>query len=206
MVGIVSLLLSSGVQKILICAPSNAGIDEIVRRLSRGIPTKDARRQVKLVRIAAADVELTPDIIPHTLQSLLKTKKELYASYTPAEVPGMKQKLKQYEGLLEEFVKGRREGLTLKCIELIAKFDKTHPELRSLSDKIAFLSSEVGKLQNLLRDLQTFNTAGKKVHEDSVLNDAEVVCTTLSTSGIDLLSERAFDCLIVDEACQVQCA
>jgi superfamily I DNA and/or RNA helicase len=32
--GIVSMLLTSGVKKLLICAPSNAAVDEIISRLS----------------------------------------------------------------------------------------------------------------------------------------------------------------------------
>jgi senataxin len=33
--GIISMLMSSGAKKILICAPSNAAIDEIVTRVSQ---------------------------------------------------------------------------------------------------------------------------------------------------------------------------
>jgi len=32
--GIISMLIASGVSKILVCAPSNAGVDEVITRLS----------------------------------------------------------------------------------------------------------------------------------------------------------------------------
>jgi hypothetical protein len=123
--------------------------------------------------------------------------------YTPVDIQLIKQKIMQNKGIREEFIKGMRQGLSIKCIDLINKFDKTHPELTTLDNKINFLSAEITHLQNQLKDLQTFGTLGRKAYDESVLNDAEVVCTTLSTSGIDLLNERKFEYLIIDEACQV---
>ena len=175
-----------------------------MRRLSLGIPIKNNnRRKVKLVRIVSSEVELTPDILPYTLGNLAKLRKEKYAMCTPADVKLIKQKIIQNEGIREEFIKGMKEGLSIKCIDLINKFDKTHPELTTLDDKINFLSTEITHLQNQVKDLQAFSTTGRKAYEESVLNDAEVVCTTLSTSGIELLNEHKFEYLIIDEACQV---
>jgi hypothetical protein len=68
------MLLGSGVKKILICAPSNAAVDEIITRVSErgfvGINTNDSsdsKIEDMLLRIGSMEYEPSPIVKRHTL-------------------------------------------------------------------------------------------------------------------------------------------
>lgn len=76
--GIISMLMSAGPKKILICAPSNAAIDEIVTRVSaRGFvgqakgSTSNTNIEKMLLRIGSMEYEPSPIVKKHTLDEQL---------------------------------------------------------------------------------------------------------------------------------------
>lgn len=84
--GIISMLLDSGAKKLMVCAPSNAAIDEIVSRIARngfiGTPEKGDLTSILgrenahaadglLLRIGAADYEPSAEVKQHTLDERL---------------------------------------------------------------------------------------------------------------------------------------
>lgn len=83
--GIISMLLSSDVKKIMVCAPSNAAVDEIISRISAsgflGCPEgKEADSILEegclpdgmLVRLGALEYEPSPEVKKHTLDERLQ--------------------------------------------------------------------------------------------------------------------------------------
>ena len=74
--GIISMLINAGANKIHVCAPSNAAVDEILHRLSsEGISgmTKDNKELKKLLlRIGAMEYEPVQQVKQHTLDERLK--------------------------------------------------------------------------------------------------------------------------------------
>ncbi len=162
---------------------------------------------MKVVRIASAEWEPTEDILPFTLNSLAKAERERCARCRPMDMPTLRQRLAKHESLLTEFRRARKEGLSSYCMELITEFDKQHPNAVKLDDKIAILNENCEAIKRDMSSLRldtVANRKGQRIFEETVLENAEVVCTTLSTSGIELLSGCKFDYLIVDEACQVR--
>lgn len=80
------MLLDSGAKKVMVCAPSNAAIDEIVSRIANngfiGSPQKGDNHSILgnenasvadglLLRIGAADYEPSPEVKRHTLDQRL---------------------------------------------------------------------------------------------------------------------------------------
>lgn len=80
------MLLSCGVQRVLVCAPSNAAVDEVVSRLSTqgfigtaekgdedSILNGDPETQAEglLLRIGSLDYEPSPAVLRHTLDERL---------------------------------------------------------------------------------------------------------------------------------------
>jgi hypothetical protein len=65
------MLIASGVGKILVCAPSNAAIDEVITRIARkGLidVTSDPKALKKLIlRIGSMDYDPLPDVKQFTL-------------------------------------------------------------------------------------------------------------------------------------------
>jgi superfamily I DNA and/or RNA helicase len=83
--GIISMLLSSGVKKIMVCAPSNAAIDEIVVRIGvkgfLGQPNEKDEQSIleegfspdgMIVRLGALEYDPSPEVKKHTLDERLQ--------------------------------------------------------------------------------------------------------------------------------------
>jgi hypothetical protein len=52
--------------KVLVCAPSNAAVDEIISRLSPLMP------EGVLLRVGAIDYEPSPEVLKHTLEDRVR--------------------------------------------------------------------------------------------------------------------------------------
>lgn len=116
--GIISMLLSSGVKKIMVCAPSNAAIDEIISRISSkgflGSPDEQAIDSIleegfsldgMLVRLGALEYEPSPGVKKHTLDERLQ---ETMNGNKAAE---LKQKITYSRELLEDLeVESTKDG------------------------------------------------------------------------------------------------
>lgn len=164
-------------QRLLICAPSNAAIDEIVRRLKVG--TYDCYHQQfspKILRLGSHEMiheevkDLTLDAtVERTFNAACKESLELLK-----EQKASLAKLKKELDHAEEFAS---------------------PEQHRLKQ-------ELWNLKDNLKKNSSFIDGTKQTLRNKVVAEAQVICTTLSSSGIDLLSKLQFDVVIIDEACQ----
>ncbi|MFB6212582.1 MAG: IGHMBP2 family helicase [Candidatus Magasanikbacteria bacterium] len=174
-------------KKIIATADSNAAVDNIVEFL--------VERGVKTVRVGHP-ARVTKLLRKHTLDSLIQNREE------HQKASGLKEKAFDLQEKQESltFPSGpNRRGLSNSQIKKLARKNKgsrgIRPEkIRSMSKWIQ-LQEEVEKLFSKADKLES-----KAFNE--ILDDFEVVCTTNSTAGSSLLSEREFDILIIDEATQ----
>jgi DNA polymerase III delta prime subunit len=70
--GLISMFIGAGVRKVMICAPSNFAIDEVISRISnRGfIGLKNViNPKGQLLRLGALEYEASSDIVQHTLDA-----------------------------------------------------------------------------------------------------------------------------------------
>jgi len=69
------MLIHSGVEKILVCAPSNAAIDEVVHRVHErglvGLNLQSEPMKELMLRIGSMDYEPSQAVRPHTLDQRL---------------------------------------------------------------------------------------------------------------------------------------
>ena len=74
--GIISMLIGAGVNKIHVCAPSNAAVDEILARMStggiHGVTKKKDELKKMFLRIGAMEYDPVPEVKQHTLDERLK--------------------------------------------------------------------------------------------------------------------------------------
>lgn len=71
--GIISMLIGAGARKIMICAPSNAAVDEIVCRLSvKGLLGVKEDVKSMILRIGASEYEPSPEVKKFMLDERLK--------------------------------------------------------------------------------------------------------------------------------------
>lgn len=184
--------------KVLVCAPSNAAVDELVLRLREGV--KNCNGQIfnpKVVRLGRSDA-VNAAVRDLTLEELLDNQLRTQATKAAID-PNIR---------IEH----------TKCLELR---DKYREELKSPG----LTSEQIGELETKLLDVnKKRNTLAKKLDEQrenvsiafrtkeierrklqaKILTEAQIICSTLSGSAHDFLSTLSmkFDQVIIDEACQ----
>jgi superfamily I DNA and/or RNA helicase len=190
--------------KVLVCAPSNAAVDEIAKRLKDGIVTSDGLVKPKVVRIGVAD-SVNASVKDLVLDRLIE--KEL----TPLSTGGgdsMKnfaaRKDKHHETMkklqldLEQVARDLAGTNDLRQTSLLRDRQK---KLFQQRDRQRMVLKDIHEDQ---RDFSKDMDASRIKARQKVFAECEVVCATLSSSGHPLLTEMGlvFDTVIVDEAAQ----
>ena len=173
--------------RILACADSNVAVDNILEKL--------VESGVKAVRVGHP-ARVTPLLREHTLDSMIEDNPRYL------QVRQLRDKAFQ---LIEErhkqpypHMRWRRGMSDNKILRLASQGAGS----RGVSGaKIKEMAKWV-KLQQKIDAF--FDGAQEKEREiiEQILQDADVVCTTNSTAGSELMQERSFDLLVLDEATQ----
>ncbi|XP_049322547.1 probable helicase senataxin isoform X2 [Astyanax mexicanus] len=182
--------------RVLLCAPSNAAIDNLMKKVILAFKEKcrDINSpqgncgDINLVRLGS-EKTISKSLTGFSLDSQTSKKTQMRAD---PDVQRQKHRLDQ-----------AIENLSRQC----AITQKQSPEFKQLMDKKQHYLSEREKLSRHLRE---FRSKRQEV-QAGVLRDAHVICCTLSTSG-SLVLETAFrrhgrepfSCVIVDEAGQAK--
>ncbi|KAJ3731117.1 AAA domain-containing protein [Lentinula guzmanii] len=162
------------VRKVLLCAPSNAAIDEIVLRLKGRYPS------LKVVRTGAP-------------QSISLNVKEVSLDSLIEEKLGTEGQSKSRE-MTKEMVVARQEFQTVENL----RQDKIQ-ELQKLRDSGSLSDSlETGVKQLTIKMADTVRCRAR----DEILREADVICSTLSGTGHESLEQYEFEMIIIDEAAQ----
>mmetsp|Transcript_22878 Transcript_22878/g.25839 ORF Transcript_22878/g.25839 Transcript_22878/m.25839 type:complete len:1296 (+) Transcript_22878:27-3914(+) len=193
-VSIVSTLLASKPKpKIMICTPSNAAVDEIVLRLvTKGIMQTDGSPRIpSVLRVGVFDRESKeppPEVKKVSLEAKLE---QMFKSHDQqsAEFQILQFK-KDLDKLERKIVQLKNQKWTEENQKQI---NRTIGEKDNIRLRLGALRTE--KLQKADR---------KKDFTMTLLNTAEVLCCTLSTSGSEKFKEldSGIDVVIIDEACQ----
>lgn len=192
-------------QKILLCAPSNAAVDEIAKRLKEGV--RDSRGQIVIptvVRIGAeAKVNAAvKDIFIDELVEAAIARAEggnPNAKAGPSEVNNLRSQLQELRRTRDE-----------KKVEA-SKVQNNAVLYRAMQDDITTVKRKIDDLSqqfDAARDREAANKRSldattRKVRMQ-ILTGADVICATLSGSGHDYMSQAPFDfdTVVIDEACQ----
>ncbi|KAF7696811.1 hypothetical protein HF521_005229 [Silurus meridionalis] len=183
--------------RILLCAPSNAAIDNLMRKI---IPAfKEKCLDISNPQGTCGDINLV------RLGSERTISEQLKGFSLDSQTRKALEKTQQRPDLEKE-----REKLD-KLIELMsqdcAKTDKKSAMFEQLNSKKMHYMKERQKLSRPLKEYRN-----KKQEEQSrLILEAHVICCTLSTSGSTLLESafrhlghEPFSCVIVDEAGQAK--
>lgn len=187
--------------KLLVCAPSNAAIDEVCRRLKEGLRSATGQMITpKVVRmghedsmnIAVKDVSLD-ELIDQKLKDLPAQNKGEGA----AEVAQIRQELDALQHAKNE---------TLEKLRTVAddpaESRLVEEELRRIGSKRSTLAQKLNKAKDQQRDNSRALDAARRKARYEVINEADIICSTLSGAGHDLLSDCDFETVIIDEAAQ----
>uniref|UniRef100_A0A2I3GJL3 Probable helicase senataxin n=1 Tax=Nomascus leucogenys TaxID=61853 RepID=A0A2I3GJL3_NOMLE len=184
--------------RVLVCAPSNAAVDELMKKIILEFKEKCKNKKnplgncgdINLVRLGP-EKSINNEVLKFSLDSQVnhRMKKEL-----PSHVQAMHKRKEFLDYQLDELSRQRalcRGGREIQRQELDANISKVSKERQELASKIKEVQGRPQKTQSI------------------IILESHVICCTLSTSG-GLLLESAFrgqggvpfSCVIVDEAGQ----
>ncbi|CAD8063304.1 unnamed protein product [Paramecium sonneborni] len=183
-------------KKILICAPSNAAIDEIILRIMRQDSLFDSEGkspQVKLIRIGLIDEE----------SDYSDTIKKVSLEYLAQNMLLKSNIVKQ--GSNQKTTADLRIDIC-KIQNQIKKIQKKTLEPQDI-EQIQILKQELQIKQQLLERMKANKILYKESYNqfcEKILNECEIICSTLNSSGSDKLLKYMdqIELLIVDEAAQ----
>ncbi|KAF2159534.1 hypothetical protein M409DRAFT_30009 [Zasmidium cellare ATCC 36951] len=193
-------------KKLLVCAPSNAAVDELVMRLKEGVKTKSgAHHNINVVRIGRSDA------IKHEVQDV--TIDELVSKKLGNSQMDTKQREKNAEIFKEhEQVSAKLRELYDRRNASDKRENKLEPAQRKdLEDSIsavkrrkAELGTRIDSVKDQERNAGREQELNRKRAQQAVLDEAHVICGTLSGSGHDMFQSLniEFETVIIDEAAQ----
>lgn len=189
--------------RVLVCAPSNAAVDELMKKIILEFKEKCKDKKnplgncgdINLVRLGP-EKSINNEVLRFSLDSLVnhRMKKDL-----PSHVQEMHRRKEFLDHQLDELSRQRalcRGGREIQRQELDEQIAKVSKERQELASKIKEVQGRPQKTQSI------------------IILESHIICCTLSTSG-GLLLESAFrgqggvpfSCVIVDEAgqsCEVE--
>ncbi|NXL94083.1 SETX helicase, partial [Alectura lathami] len=188
--------------RFLVCAPSNAAVDELMKKIIIAFKEKCQNRQeplgncgdIKLVRLGA-EKSINSEVRGFSLDKQVE------------------HRMKRKPTDRDQDIQKKTEALDQK-LDMLSRQRAMH---RCEKRESQMLDNEIGRLskerQQLASQLKEVRGRSQKVQMDIIL-EADIICCTLSTSGGGLLESAfwrrgldPFSCVIVDEvrqSCEVE--
>ncbi|NXO86589.1 SETX helicase, partial [Sitta europaea] len=188
--------------RFLVCAPSNAAVDELMKKIIIAFKEKCQNKQeplgncgdIKLVRLGA-EKSINSEVRGFSLDKQVE------------------HRMKRKPGDCDQDIQKKKEALDQK-LDMLSRERAMHRcekrESQMLNDEIGRLARERQQLASQLKEVRGHS---QKVQADIIL-ESDIICCTLSTSGGSLLESAfsrqgldPFSCVIVDEvrqSCEVE--
>ncbi|KAF2149475.1 hypothetical protein K461DRAFT_315487 [Myriangium duriaei CBS 260.36] len=189
-------------KKLLVCAPSNAAVDELVMRFKDGITTtQGVHKKINVVRVGRSEA-VNSAVVDVTLEELINKKLGTINGGDNNAREQTQRLMMEHKKVSEAFREARDQ---------IEKPDLKAEERSKIQDEINQLrrrKNELGNQIDAAKDNE--NAAGRtadlkrKQVQQSIIEDSHVICATLSGSGHQLFQELnvEFETVVVDEAAQ----
>lgn len=189
-------------KKLLVCAPSNAAVDELVMRFKEGVKTTNGQhRKISVVRLGRSDA-MNVNVKDVTLDELVNAKLNINPDQTNNQREETGKLMKEHQGVSEKLREAREklDSGELKGDALATIKD----EFDALRRRKTQLSIQIDAAKDNESSLSRQADLNRKRAQQSVLDEAHVICATLSGSGHDMFQNLniEFETVVVDEAAQ----
>jgi len=185
--------------KLLVCAPSNAAIDEVCKRLMDGVPSPSGGRITpNIVRIgieSSVNVAVKDVSLDNIVEARIATQSG--GKDTGSELARIQAELDEVKQLIKE--KQDQIAKVQGNDELRRKLDSEYHALNARRTKLGQQSS---KAKDAARDSTRHLDGARRAARDTVLKEADIVCATLAGAGQEVLNQYTFETVIIDEAAQ----
>ncbi|KAG5985770.1 hypothetical protein E4U54_005803 [Claviceps lovelessii] len=190
-------------KKLLVCAPSNAAVDELVLRLKSGVRTSGGKtRPINVLRLGRSDA-INSAVRDVTLDELVRLRLEGDNSKDKAkaerdklheDAAKLKEELSEIRARLDE-ARAKDDVATVNAFS--RKFDERKRQQMQIGKQI---DANKDSGNSLAREMEM----RRRQVQQEILNSAHVICATLSGSGHEMFRnlEVEFETVIIDEAAQ----
>lgn len=186
-------------QKVLICAPSNAAVDEICIRLKDGVYNSHGEIfKPTIVRVGRSDV-VNISLRDITLEELVERRLS-QKHYEFINNPELENNFKAAVSKRRE-LRGKLDSSSELSIEQITELQL---KIRELNKEL----NELGRQRDEMRERNFSNYRNRDLDRRNaqlqILAGSDIICSTLSGAAHDVLSSLRvkFDTVVIDEACQ----
>ncbi|XP_076842414.1 putative helicase senataxin isoform X2 [Brachyhypopomus gauderio] len=182
--------------RILVCTPSNAAIDNLMKKMIPVFKMKSTNPQgncgnINLVRLGN-EKTISSALHAFSLDSQTKAKTRKGQQTSDSEIQRQKEELDQCI-----------ENISQQCAKTVRKSPMFQQLMKQKTDYLK-------EREKLCRQLKE-NRSKRQEVQTRLLQDANVICSTLSTSGSSVLEwayrrlgREPFSCVIIDEAGQAK--
>jgi senataxin len=187
-------------RKALVCAPSNAAIDELAKRLRDGSLKNGGANTVPSVVRLGAESAINVSVKDISLDQLVAerlSKSSTGSGQVGTEVTGLRSELARVKEMREtkQAEVQASQGNTQRLLQL-------EKELRELTSKRIELSARLTAATDKSKDAARAVDSAKRKARLDILNEADIICCTLSGAGHDIIEQFEFDLIVIDEAAQ----
>jgi senataxin len=189
-------------EKMLVCAPSNAAVDEIAKRLKDGVYDSEGRKFVPKVVRVGAESAVHPSVSDIFLDTLVE--KVLGGSNGKTAAGEAQAKMATARTELQSLRSERDDKRAEKAnvVNNTALLSKLNSEISRITQRINDLGDQLDRERDkLTQSNRAMETTKRKARAD-ILANADVICSTLSGAGHDYLASFDFETVIIDEAAQ----
>ncbi|WVN90408.1 uncharacterized protein L203_105644 [Cryptococcus depauperatus CBS 7841] len=183
--------------KLLVCAPSNAAIDEVCKRLILGVPNPDGGQFILNIVRVGIDASVNIAVKDVSLDNLVESKVNLGTGKSEGEYARIQTELDD----VKQQIKDKQE-----IIRLAQDHDEKRKTLENdyhaLITRRTQLGQALSKAKDAARDATRYLDGARRAARDQILNEADIVCATLSGAGHETLAAHTFETVIIDEAAQ----
>ena len=186
--------------KILVCAPSNAAIDELVKRIKLGVPGPDGTTlrptvlrlgREEAINIEAKDVSLEY-LLDQAVAGIENTRLDSTALHN------------QIRDLQAQRVKQQAELQEAQAQNDINATNTIRAKLRVLMSERTTLMAQLDSVKDEQRAQSRQMDAERRKMRLSIVMGADVICSTLAAAGQDTVASLGidFETVVIDEAAQ----
>ncbi|KAI2469728.1 SEN1 N terminal-domain-containing protein [Annulohypoxylon bovei var. microspora] len=190
-------------KKLLVCAPSNAAVDELVLRLKDGVKsTTGSFHKVNVLRLGRTDA-INAAVRDVTLDEMVKARVEGTADQNkgPSSRDLMHKEAGQIKLELADLRPQLEAARTVGDRTQINQFQRKFDELKRRQAQIgAKIDADKDSGNTVARE----NEIRRRQIQQEILDSAQVLCATLSGSGHEMFKnlQVEFETVIIDEAAQ----
>lgn len=188
-------------KKLLMCAPSNAAVDELVMRLKDGVRTTNGRlEKLSVLRLGRSEA-INANVLDVTLDEMVNAR--LSRESTSGNGKDMQNLYEEHKKADNDFkeMRGRLDECRAKGLPPPEELER---EFELLKKKRSQLSTDIDKARDQNHTLARNAEMNKRRIQQEIIDGANVICTTLSGSGHEIFQGMnvEFETVIIDEAAQ----